>query len=250
MDTGIVGKVALVTGGSRGIGAAICRELAMSGCKVVVNYSSNKTKADEVAKEISSTHGVQSMVCGFDVGNEEEVDRAIKEINSELGGIDILVNNAGITGDGLFVRTKLEDWDRVIKTNLTGSFLCSRAVTKHMMKARWGRIINLSSVVGEMGNPGQASYCASKSAVFGLTKSLAKEVGSRGITVNCVAPGFIKTDMTSVLNDEQTKNMLANIPLGALGEASDIAMLVAYLAGKGGNYITGQVLSVNGGMYM
>jgi len=190
------------------------------------------------------------MVSGFDVGNEEQVENAIKEATSKLGGIDILVNNAGITGDGLFVRTKLEDWERVIRTNLTGSFLCIRAVMKNMMKARWGRIINMSSVVGEMGNPGQASYCASKSALFGLTKSLAKEVGSRGITVNCVAPGFIKTDMTAELNEDQTKAMLATIPLGALGEASDIAMLVAFLAGKGGSYITGQVFGVNGGMHM
>lgn len=246
MSTELSGKVALVTGGSRGIGAEICRELAKAGCKVIVNYSSNKAKADEVAKEISTAYGVEAVVSGFDVGNEEQVEAAIKEI----GGVDILVNNAGITGDGLFVRTKLEDWERVIRTNLTGSFLCSRAVMKHMMKSRWGRIINLSSVVGEMGNPGQASYCASKSALFGFTKSLAKEVGSRGITVNCVAPGFIKTDMTAELNEEQTKNMLATIPLGALGEASDIAMLVSFLSGKGGAYITGQVLGVNGGMYM
>lgn len=250
MDTGIQGKVALVTGGSRGIGAEICRELAKAGCKVIVNYSSNKTKAEEVSNEISSVFGVETVVCGFDVGNEEQVESSLKEVTGKIGGIDILVNNAGITGDGLFVRTKLEDWEKVLRTNLTGSFLCSRAVIKHMMKARWGRIVNLSSVVGEMGNPGQASYCASKSALFGLTKSLAKEVGSRGITVNCVAPGFIKTDMTSELNEEQTKSMLANIPLGALGEASDIAMLVAFLAGKGGAYITGQVLGVNGGMYM
>lgn len=243
-------KLALVTGGSRGIGAEICRELARSGCNVIVNYSSNKTKAEEVAQELRDKYSVAAEVSGFDVGNEEQVETSLKDVTAKLGGIDILVNNAGITADGLFVRTKLEDWERVIRTNLTGTFICSRAVMKHMMKSRWGRVINMSSVVGEMGNPGQASYCASKSALFGFTKSLAKEVGSRGITVNCIAPGFIKTDMTAELNEEQTSNMLSTIPLGSLGEASDIAMMVAFLAGQGGNYITGQVIGINGGMNM
>ncbi len=244
------GKVALVTGGSRGIGSEIAKVLAKSGATVVINYSSNKTKAEEVAQEIRNLDAPEPSCEGFDVGNEEQVEASYKAILERHGRLDILVNNAGITGDNLLLRMKLEDWDRVIRTNLTGTFLCSKAAVKPMMKARYGRIINISSVIGEMGNAGQTSYAASKAGVFGFTKSLAKEVGSRGITVNAVTPGFIKTDMTSEMTEEQVKPLLESIPLGTLGEADDVAQLVGFLSSPAAKYITGQIIGVNGGLYM
>jgi len=244
------GKVALVTGGSRGIGSEIAKLMAESGAKVIINYSSNKTKAEELAEEITKLGGVQPSCLGFDVGNEEQVDTAYKSILSENSKLDILVNNAGVTGDNLILRMKLEEWERVIRTNLTGMFLCTRAAIKPMMKARYGRVINISSVIGEMGNAGQSSYAASKSGVFGFTKSLAKEVGSRGITVNAVTPGFIKTDMTAEMTEDQIKPLLDSIPLGMLGEASDVASLVSFLASPQARYITGQIIGVSGGLYM
>lgn len=244
------GKVALVTGGSRGIGSEIAKLMAESGAKVIINYSSNKTKAEELAEEITKLGGVQPSCLGFDVGNEEQVETAYKSILSENSKLDILVNNAGVTGDNLILRMKLEEWERVIRTNLTGMFLCTRAAIKPMMKARYGRVINISSVIGEMGNAGQSSYAASKSGVFGFTKSLAKEVGSRGITVNAVTPGFIKTDMTAEMTEDQIKPLLDSIPLGMLGEASDVASLVSFLASPQARYITGQIIGVSGGLYM
>jgi len=227
------GKLALVTGASRGIGFAIAEELRRLGAKVV-----GTSTTEEGAKKISGRV--------LDVRNAEQCEALVKE----LGEVAILVNNAGITRDNLALRMKDADWDEVIQTNLQAVFRLSRAVMRGMMKARWGRIINITSVVGASGNPGQANYAAAKAGVVGMTKSLARELGSRNITVNCVAPGFIDTDMTRALSDEQKKALLASIPLGRLGTPQDVAAAVAYLASPGGDYVTGAVLHVNGGMYM
>jgi 3-oxoacyl-[acyl-carrier protein] reductase len=227
------GKLALVTGASRGIGQAIADELRRLGANVVGTSTSA-----EGAKRINGRV--------LDVRNAEQCDALVKE----LGDIAILVNNAGITRDNLALRMKDADWDEVMETNLRAIFRLSRAVMRGMMKARWGRIINITSVVGAAGNAGQANYAAAKAGVVGMTKSLARELGSRNITVNCVAPGFIDTDMTRALSDEQRKALLQNIPLGRLGTPQDVAAAVAYLASPGGGYVTGAVLHVNGGMYM
>jgi 3-oxoacyl-[acyl-carrier protein] reductase len=233
------GKVALVTGASRGIGHAIAEELRRHGAKVVGTSTSA-----EGAKKVPGIGKV------LDVRNAEQCDRLVDEVQKEHGDIGILVNNAGITRDNLALRMKDADWDEVIDTNLRSVFRLSRAVMRGMMKARWGRIVNITSVVGASGNPGQANYAAAKAAVVGMTKSLARELGSRNITVNCVAPGFIDTDMTRALSDDQRKALLEHIPLGRLGTAQDVAAAVAYLASPGGGYVTGAVLHVNGGMYM
>jgi 3-oxoacyl-[acyl-carrier protein] reductase len=227
------GKLALVTGASRGIGQAIAEELAKQGARVV-----GTSTTEEGAKKINGRV--------LDVRNAEQCDALVKE----LGDIAILVNNAGITRDNLALRMKDEDFDEVIATNLRAVFRLSRAVMRGMMKARWGRIINITSVVGASGNPGQANYAAAKAGVVGMTKSLAAELGSRNITVNCVAPGFIDTDMTRALSDEQKKALLGHIPLGRLGTPQDVAAAVAYLASPAAGYVTGTVLHVNGGMYM
>ena len=227
------GKLALVTGASRGIGHAIAEELRKLGANVV-----GTSTTEEGAKRINGRV--------LDVRNAGQCDALVKEI----GDIAILVNNAGITRDNLALRMKDEDFDMVIETNLRAVFRLSRAVMRGMMKARWGRIINITSVVGASGNPGQANYAAAKAAVVGMSKSLAREIGSRNITVNCVAPGFIDTDMTRALPEEQKKALLAQIPLGRLGKVADIAAAVAYLASPGADYVTGTVLHVNGGMYM
>jgi 3-oxoacyl-[acyl-carrier protein] reductase len=232
------GKIALVTGASRGIGRAIAVELAKQGAKVIGTATS-----EEGAQRISES-GVAGKV--LDVKNAEQCDALIKE----LGDVHILVNNAGITRDNLALRMKDADWDDVIDTNLKSVFRLSRAVMRGMMKARWGRIINITSVVGASGNPGQANYAAAKAGIVGLSKSLARELGSRNITVNCVAPGFIDTDMTRALAEAQKTALLAQIPLGRLGQPEDIAAAVAYLASPAAAYITGSVLHVNGGMYM
>lgn len=242
-------QVALVTGGSRGIGRAISLMLASGGAKVYVNYGSRKDAADEVVALIEKNGG-EATVIGFDVGDSASVDDALKLIKDECGKIDILVNNAGITGDGLFVRMKDEDWKRILDVNLTGAFYCSRAAAKIMMKARRGTIINISSIVGQMGNAGQASYVASKAGLIGLTKSLARELASRNVTVNAIAPGFIETEMTSVLSEEVQAEHLKAIPLGRYGHADEIAGVVSFLASPAAGYVTGQVLGVNGGMYM
>ena len=238
------GKVALVTGGSRGIGRAICIALAKQGATVWVNYSSGKAAADETCKLCEGN----ARAIGFNVGNSESVDQAFSEIQKESGRLDILVNNAGITCDGLFIRFKNEDWDRVIQTNLTGAFYCSRAASKLMLKQRSGTMINISSIVGEMGNAGQAAYVASKAGLIGLTKSLARELSSRSITVNAITPGFIETDMTQGLDEKVRAEHMKAIPLGRYGSVDDVANAVIFLAGQA--YITGHVLSVNGGMYM
>lgn len=240
-------KVAVVTGGSRGIGQAIAIRLASGGCDVVIFYSSNQSAAQETIDKIQQT-GKQGIALKVDVASSEQVDQAMKEVLSTFGKIDILVNNAGVTRDNLLVRMKEDDWNDVIDINLKGVFLCTKAVARSMMKQRSGRIVNISSVVGVSGNPGQANYVAAKAGVIGLTKSNAKELASRGITVNAIAPGFIKTDMTSVL-DESTKDTLLNeIPLGRFGNPEDIAEAVAFLSSDEASYITGQTIHVDGGM--
>ncbi|HKX37024.1 MAG TPA: 3-oxoacyl-ACP reductase FabG [Burkholderiales bacterium] len=233
------GRLALVTGASRGIGHAIAEQLAKNGAKVIGTSTS-----EEGAKKIPGVGKV------LDVRKAADCDRVIEEIQKEHGDIAILVNNAGITRDNLALRMKDAEFDEVIDTNLRAVFRLSRAVMRGMMKARWGRIINITSVVGASGNPGQANYAAAKAAVVGMTKSLARELGSRNITVNCVAPGFIDTDMTRALAEEQRKLLLGQIPLGRLGTPQDVASAVTYLASPAAGYVTGAVLHVNGGMYM
>ena len=243
------GQVAVVTGGSRGIGRAICSRLAQGGAEVVVNYAARADAAQQLVDEIKAAGGKAS-IKGFDVGAESAVEAAFSEIFDSHGRIDLLVNNAGIALDGLIVRTKGESWQKTIDVNLSGAFYCSRAVTKPMMKARRGRIINITSVIGQMGNAGQTAYAASKAGIIGFTKSLARELASRDISVNAIAPGYIQTDMTGALDDATREAIMSQIPLGRLGTADDVAEAVLFLAGPGGAYITGQVLAVNGGMYM
>ncbi len=242
-------KSALVTGASRGIGRSIAIQLAEEGYNVVVNYAGNKEKADAVVEEIEAK-GVESFAIQANVANGDEVKAMIKEVVSQFGSVDVLVNNAGITRDNLLMRMKEQEWDDVIDTNLKGVFNCIQKVTPQMLRQKGGSIINLSSVVGAVGNPGQANYVATKAGVIGLTKSAAKELASRHITVNAVAPGFIVSDMTDALSDELKAQMLEQIPLAEFGEDSDIAHTVAFLASEKAKYITGQTIHVNGGMYM
>lgn len=243
------GQVALVTGGSRGIGRAVCVKLASLGAEVYVNYASRADAAEETVALCVAAGGKASAI-GFDVANSASVDSAVDSIKEKSGRLDILVNNAGIAKDGLFVRMKDEDWAQTLAINLSGAFYCSRAASKIMMKARSGRIINMSSVIGEMGNAGQTSYAASKAGLIGLTKSLAKELGSRSVTVNAITPGFIETDMTEGLDAGHKEELLKGIPLGRIAKPAEVAELVAFLAGSGSSYITGQVIGINGGMYM
>ncbi|MDW8546541.1 3-oxoacyl-[acyl-carrier-protein] reductase [Staphylococcus pseudoxylosus] len=242
-------KSALVTGSSRGIGRSIAIQLAEEGYNVAVNYAGNKEKADAVVEEIKAK-GVESFAVQANVANGDEVKAMIKEVVSQFGSVDVLVNNAGITRDNLLMRMKEQEWDDVIDTNLKGVFNCIQKVTPQMLRQKSGSIINLSSVVGAVGNPGQANYVATKAGVIGLTKSAAKELASRHITVNAVAPGFIVSDMTDALSDELKAQMLEQIPLAEFGEDSDIAHTVAFLASEKAKYITGQTIHVNGGMYM
>ena len=242
-------KTALVTGASRGIGAAIAEKLAKAGYYVLVNYTSNETKAREVLKRIEAAGG-KGELCGFDVSNPEQVEKAIAEAGKKHGGLSVLVNNAGITIDGLLIRMKDEDLQKVLSVDLMGAIYCTREAAKLMMKARSGSIIQISSVIGEMGNPGQAAYSAAKSGLIGFSKSVAKELGSRSIRVNVVTPGFITTDMTEALTEPQKEAILRSIPLASLGNPDDVASLVAFLASPESRYITGQVIGVNGGMYM
>lgn len=241
-------RIAFVTGGSRGIGRAIALTLAKAGARVVV--ASNEPENNEkVAAEICEAGGKAATVF-LDLTSPDSIKEAFGDILKQFGRIDILVNNAGITKDNLALRMKKEDWDLVLSINLTGAFLASQQVIPAMMKARWGRIINIASVVGQSGNPGQANYVASKAGIIGLTKTLAQELGSRNITVNAVAPGFIETDMTAKLTEEQRAGMLAKVPLKRGGQPEDIANAVKFLASDDAAYITGHVLAVNGGMYM
>ncbi len=242
-------KVALVTGASRGIGRAIALELAKEGADIVVNYAGNKERAEEVVKEIEEM-GRKAISIQADVSDETSVKKMIKDTIKEFNRLDILVNNAGITKDNLIMRMKEKDFDDVINTNLKGVFLCTKAVSRQMMKQRYGRIINMASIVGVSGNPGQANYVAAKAGVIGLTKSTAKELASRNILVNAVAPGFISTDMTAELTNEQKEAMLKMIPLAKLGQPEDIARVVRFLASDDSSYMTGQTLNVDGGMVM
>ncbi|MED3894538.1 3-oxoacyl-[acyl-carrier-protein] reductase [Priestia aryabhattai] len=243
------GKVAVVTGASRGIGRAVAVELGKLGAKVVVNYSGSEAKALEVVDEIKGL-GTDAIAVQANVAESDSVQAMIKEAISTFGSVDILVNNAGITRDNLLMRMKEDEWDDVINTNLKGVFLCTKAVTRQMMKQRAGRIINISSIVGVSGNAGQANYVAAKSGVIGLTKTTAKELASRNITVNAVAPGFIATDMTDKLNKEVQAEMLKQIPLASFGQPEDVANAVAFLASDASRYITGQTIHVDGGMVM
>ena len=243
------GKVALVTGASRGIGKEIAKTLAAKGATVVVNYNGSAEKAEETVKEIAANGGTaEAIQCS--VSDYEKAGEMISGIVKKYGHLDIVVNNAGITRDNLIMKMSEEDFDAVIQTNLKGVFNCTRHIARQMLKQKSGRIINISSVSGVMGNAGQANYCASKAGLIGLTKSVARELGSRGITVNAVAPGFIKTEMTDVLPEDVKKAMGEQIPLKRFGETKDIAETVAFLASEGAAYITGQVISVDGGMAM
>lgn len=242
------GRIAFVTGASRGIGRACALKLAEAGARVVL-AARDLERLSQVAEEIRSSGG-QVYVVTVDMGSEESIRNAFKKTFDEFGPVDILVNNAGITRDGLAMRMKPADWEDVLRVNLTGAFLACQQVIPHMLRQRWGRIINITSVVGEAGNAGQANYVSSKAGLIGLTKSLAQELGSRNITVNAVAPGFIETDMTAGLRDDLKQKMLAAIPLGRFGKPEDVAYAVRFLASDEASYITGHVLRVNGGMYM
>ena len=243
------GKIAVVTGASRGIGRAIVIRLAGEGATVVINYNGSKEKAEEVKQEIEGAGG-KAAVCQCNVADFDQCQAFIQKVIDEFGRIDILVNNAGITRDGLLMKMSEEDFDQVIETNLKGAFHTIRFASRQMLRQKSGRIINLSSVVGVTGNAGKANYAASKAGVIGLTKSAARELASRGITVNAIAPGFIETDMTSVLSEKVKEGAAAGIPLGAFGKPEDVAAAAAFLASDEAGYITGQVLHVDGGMVM
>ena len=239
-------QVAFITGARRGIGRAIALKLAQNGADCVLLA---RTAPDELAEEIRGL-GRRALAIAADVSDADAVDAAVKQAIAEFGKIDVLVNNAGIARDGLLIRMKLEQWQNVIDVNLSGAVYCTKAVARHMLKANAGRIITITSVIGQMGNAGQANYAASKAGLIGFTKSVAKELGSRGITANAIAPGFISTDMTADMTDEAKSALLQNVPLGALGEPDDVAEVALFLASPGARYITGQVLNVDGGLVM
>lgn len=245
----LAGKNVLVTGASRGIGRAIALELAQHGANVAVNYAGSEEKAQSVVNEIKKL-GSTSFKVQADVANESDVKAMVKQTIDTFGSLDILINNAGITSDNLLMRMKEEEFDQVINTNLKGVFLCMKAVTRSMMRQRSGKIVNVASIVGVSGNPGQANYVAAKAGVIGMTKSIAQELASRNIHVNAVAPGFISTDMTDALSDEQREQMLSMIPLARLGEPEDVAKVVRFLASDDASYLTGQTIHVDGGMVM
>lgn len=240
-------KVALVTGGSRGIGRAIAEHLAAAGCRVAVNYASNEAAAAEVVANIEAAGG-EAIAVAADVGDPDAVAEMFRRVQEELGPVAILVNNAGITRDDLMLRMGVDQWDDVIATNLRSVYLCSKAALRGMLRAKWGRIISISSVSGLAGNPGQANYAAAKAGIVGFSKSVAKEVGSRGITVNVVAPGFIATDMTAALGDEVTDAATDRIAVGRLGTPQEVAGAVGYLASDSAAYVTGQTIVVDGGL--
>ena len=249
MSAELEGKLALVTGASRGIGAAIACDLARAGARVVVNYRERRETAEAVVAEITTSGGVAEAIA-FDVADAAAVDGAVRDVAARLGNVDILINNAGVSADGLILRTSEEAWNRVLDVNLKGVFNCTKAVTRGMMRARAGRIVNISSVVGFMGNTGQATYAAAKAGVIGFTKAAARELASRDITVNAVAPGLIATDMLDGMQAAARDMVTALIPLRRLGRPEDVAAAVTFLAGPGGAYITGQVIHVNGGLYV
>ncbi|MCU0227350.1 MAG: 3-oxoacyl-[acyl-carrier-protein] reductase [Bryobacterales bacterium] len=241
-------RIALVTGASRGIGRVCAQQLAAAGHKVVL-AARQVEKLEEVAQEIRAAGG-EATVLALDLANTASIEPALKQVLSEVGTVDVLVNNAGITRDMLAMRLKLEDWEEVLRVNLTSTFLVTQVLMQPMIRKRWGRIVNISSVVAQMGNAGQANYVASKAGLIGLTKTLALELASRNVTVNAVAPGFIETDMTAVLNDQIKEKLLALIPAKRFGSAADVAAAVSFLASDAASYITGQTISVNGGMAM
>ena len=239
-------KTALVTGGSRGIGKAIALELGKS-FNVAVGYSSSKDSAEEVVEQIVKSGGMATAI-QIDVANSESIENAFTTIEKELNGVDILINNAGITKDNILPRIKEDDWNDVINTNLSGPFKTSQRAIKHMMKNKWGRIVFISSIVGIMGNQGQANYAASKAGLIGLSKSIAKEMGSRNITSNVIAPGYIETDMTAFLTDEQKDNIIEQLSIKRIGKPEDVANIVSFLSSEESEYITGQVIPVDGGI--
>lgn len=245
----LTGKTAIITGASRGIGAEIAKRFAQAGAKVVVNYSGSQEKAEAVVASIKENGG-EAIAVKANVSDAESVKAMVEEAMAAFGSVDILVNNAGITRDNLMMRMKDDEWDDVINTNLKGVFVCTKAVTRQMMKQRSGRIVNIASIVGVMGNAGQANYVASKAGVIGLTKTTARELASRGITANAVAPGFITTDMTDALNDEIQQSMMAQIPLGRFGKPEEVAKAALFLASDEASYMTGQTLHLDGGMVM
>lgn len=249
IDLGLTDKVALVTGGTRGLGKAIACKLAGEGTKVVVT-GTNEERAQEVAKEISEKYNTEAIGLKQDVTSEESTKQVVKTIIKKFNRIDILVNNAGVTSDGLMMTMKKENWDKVIATNLTGAFNCTKFVSKQMLKQKAGYIVNIASVVGLIGNIGQSNYAASKAGLIGFTKAVARELASRGIKVNAIAPGYISTDMTSVLSDEVSETMLSKIPMGVYGKPEAVAKAVLFLVSDMCEYITGEVINVDGGMVM
>lgn len=245
----LTGKTAIITGASRGIGAEIARRFAQAGAKIVVNYSGSQGKAEAVVESIKENGG-EAIAVKANVADSGDVKAMVDAAMEAFGSVDILVNNAGITRDNLMMRMKDDEWDDVINTNLKGVFVCTKAVTRQMMKQRSGRIVNIASIVGVMGNAGQANYVASKAGVIGLTKTTARELASRGITANAVAPGFITTDMTDGLNEDIQKTMLGQIPLGRFGKPEEVAKAALFLASDEASYMTGQTLHIDGGMVM
>ena len=244
---GLQSRVAIVTGSGRGIGRAIALRLAADGADIVINDVGDMAHAEAVAAEVRAL-GRKSLVAAADVSNSEEVAGMVKKAVAELGKVDILVNNAGITRDQLIMRMTDDDWDKVLGINLKGVFVCTRAVLRPMIKQRWGRIVNIASIVGLIGNAGQANYSAAKAGIIGLTKTTAKETASRGITANAVAPGFIVTPMTQALSDERRDDLMGRVPLGSLGTPEDVAGVVAFLVSEDARYITGEVVTVDGGI--